>query len=128
MHVYTNSHKLKVDQKFFWVALVKNSCGQSGHGTSKWLYLKNDFFLHIYIHKYYRSAPKIGEKLGFLIFLKKLVVNFHWICSIMKIFYYLLCSNTNPIFGKNFDPEILVKILSANQIARFLNYYIYINY
>ena len=28
---------------------------------------------------------------------------------------------TNPIFGKNLAPEIQAKMLSANQIAGFLN-------
>ena len=36
-------------------------------------------------------------------------------------FCYLMCSCTNPIFGKNIFPEIQAKMLSANQIAGFLN-------
>ena len=32
-----------------------------------------------------------------------------------------LCSCTNPVFEKNLFPEIWAKILSANQIAGFLN-------
>ena len=35
--------------------------------------------------------------------------------------YYLLYSCTDPIFGRNVVPEILAKMLSANQIARFSN-------
>ena len=35
--------------------------------------------------------------------------------------YYLLCSYTNPIFGKFFVPEIWAKMSSANQIAGFFN-------
>ena len=35
--------------------------------------------------------------------------------------YYFLCFSTNPIFGKNLVPEIKAKMLSANQIAGFLN-------
>ena len=27
--------KLKADQKLFWLGIVKNECGQSGHGTLK---------------------------------------------------------------------------------------------
>ena len=42
------------------------------------------------------------------------------ICSIMKILY-LLCSCTNPIFGKIPVPEIWAKMFSANYIAGFLN-------
>ena len=35
--------------------------------------------------------------------------------------YYLLCSCTNPIFGKIFVPGIWVKMFSVNQFAEFLN-------
>ena len=35
--------------------------------------------------------------------------------------YYLLCSCTNSIFRKNLVPEVYAKMLSANQIAWFLN-------
>ena len=33
----------------------------------------------------------------------------------------MLCSCTNPIFGKTLVPEIWAKRFSANQIARFFN-------
>ena len=33
----------------------------------------------------------------------------------------MLCSCTNPIFGKVFVPEIWAKMFSANQIAGFFN-------
>ena len=35
--------------------------------------------------------------------------------------YYLLCSCTNSIFGKNLVPEMWVKMLPANLIAGLLN-------
>ena len=35
LHVDTDSHKSKVDQKHFWVGMVKNGFGQSGHRTIK---------------------------------------------------------------------------------------------
>ena len=35
LHVDTNSHELKVDQKIFLVDMVINGRGQSGHGTLK---------------------------------------------------------------------------------------------
>ena len=35
MYVDTDSQKLKADQKFFGVGMVKNECGQSGHRTLK---------------------------------------------------------------------------------------------
>ena len=39
----------------------------------------------------------------------------------MKIYIYLLCSCTNPIFGKLFVLEMWTKMFSANQIAGFFN-------
>ena len=30
LHVHANSQKLKVDQKFFWLGMIKNECGQCG--------------------------------------------------------------------------------------------------
>ena len=37
LHVDTNCYKLKVDQKNFWLGMVKNGFGQSGHRTvSRW--------------------------------------------------------------------------------------------
>ena len=47
---------------------------------------------------------------------KNLVIDFHWICFIMKICYFL-CSSINPILGKNLVSEIHAKMASANQIA-----------
>ena len=35
MHVDRNSLKLKSQSKTFWAGIVKNVCGQSGHGTLK---------------------------------------------------------------------------------------------
>ena len=32
LHVDTNSQKLKPDEIFFWVGMVKNESCQSGHG------------------------------------------------------------------------------------------------
>ena len=46
-----------------------------------------------------------------------LVINFHRICSIIKI-YYLLCS-LNRMFENNLVSQIKAKVLSANQIGRF---------
>ena len=48
-----------------------------------------------------------------------LVINFHRICSIIKI-YYLLRS-LNLMFQNNLVSEIKAKVLSANQIGRFSN-------
>ena len=55
-------------------------------------------------------APKIGkmdQKLLNLLYNENL--------------YYLLCSCTDPIFGKISGPEIWSKMFSANQIAGFFN-------
>ena len=45
---------------------------------------------------------------------------------LLNLFYnenlYLLCSWTNPIFGKVFVPEIWAKIFSANLIPKFFNH------
>ena len=35
LHVNTNSHKFKVDEKTFVLGMFKNGCGQSGHRTQK---------------------------------------------------------------------------------------------
>ena len=42
-----------------------------------------------------------------------------------SFWYYLVCSCTDSIFGKNLAPDIWVKMLIANQIAGFLNNYIF---
>ena len=44
MHVDTWSQKLKADQKFFWVCMVKIRFGQSGHGAQKWIDGIKSFF------------------------------------------------------------------------------------
>ena len=49
---------------------------------------------------------------------KHLVLTFHWICS-MNV-YYLLCSCTNPIFGKNLGPEMCVKVLFSQSDSMIL--------
>ena len=66
-------------------------------------------------------APKIGkmgQKQGFLNILKK-----NYLLNLLynENVYYLLCSWTNPIFGKILVPEIWAKMFSANQIAEFFN-------
>ena len=35
LHVDRSSHRVKVDQKDFWMGMIKNACGQSDHGTLK---------------------------------------------------------------------------------------------
>ena len=62
---------------------------------------------------------KNGLKTGFSEFIERFGHQF-----LLNLFYnenlhYLLCSCTNPIFGKIFVPEIWTKMFSANQIAGF---------
>ena len=62
----------------------------------------------------------MGQKQGFFNLLKI------WSLIFTEFVYnedlcYLLCSCTNPIFWKDLVPEILAKMLSASQIAGFLN-------
>ena len=49
------------------------------------------------------------QKYGFSNLKKNLFIIFCWICSIIKKFCYLLCSWTNPLFGKNLVREIEAK-------------------
>ena len=75
-----------------------------------------------------KFTPKIGkidQKLNIkcienLNMLKNLVINFYGF-ALFENLYYLLCSRTNPIFGKIFVPEILPKVLLVNQIVGFFN-------
>ena len=72
-------------------------------------------------------APKSGKwtkncpKTEFFEFIEKKIY-----CILLNLFYnenlyYLLSSCMDPIFEKNFVPEILVKMFPANQIALFFN-------
>ena len=62
----------------------------------------------------------MGQK-QFFEFIEKISHSF-----LLNLFYnenlhYLLCSSTNPIFGKKFVLEIRAKMFSANQVAEFFN-------
>ena len=48
-----------------------------------------DFLGKAFLPQKLGNGPKIGQKLGFLNLKKSLVINFPWICSIMKI--YIIC-------------------------------------
>ena len=61
---------------------------------------------------------KNGPKTGFLNLLKCLVINFCWVCSLMKT--YIICCVLAQI-PKIFVPEIRTNMFSSNQIARFSN-------
>ena len=62
----------------------------------------------------------MSQKQGFLNLLKDLVINFYWICSIMKTYIIYCVSPQIPYLGKKFS-EIWAKMLSDNQIAGFFN-------
>ena len=67
--------------------------------------------------------PKLGKwtKSGLFKFIEKFCHYFLLNLFCNQNFYHLLCSSTNPIFGKIFVTEIWAKMLSANQIAKFFN-------
>ena len=45
-----------------------------------------NFLENIFFPQNWENGPKIWQKQGFLNLLKNLVINFFWICSVMKIF------------------------------------------
>ena len=73
----------------------------------------------IFLKTFAQKIREMGQKQDFLNLKKNFVITFHRTCSVN--FQYLLCSSTNPIFGKNLVPEIQAKMHSANQIVGFLN-------
>ena len=66
-----------------------------------------------FVQKNWENWPKTGQKQRFLNLLKNLVISFF----LFNLFYNenLLCSRTNPIFGKIFVPYIWTKMFSVNQ-------------
>ena len=62
-----------------------------------------------------------GPNTGFLNLLKNFVINIYLICSVMKIYVVSCVPTQNTIIGKTLVPEIWVKLVSARQIAGFLN-------
>ena len=75
----------------------------------------------IFCPQNWENGLKMGQKQGFFQFIGKFSHYFllNFICN--ENLYYLLCSCTNPIFGKILVHEIWTKIFSANQIAGFFN-------
>ena len=76
-----------------------------------------DFFLKKFLSQNWENGPKI-RFFGF-------IGKFSNQCFLNLVYkessYYLLYSYTNSILGKNLVPEMWGKILSANQIAGFLD-------
>ena len=70
---------------------------------------------------FFQKVGEGGPKTGFL----NLLIKFchHFLLNLLDNgnYYYLLCSYTKLIFGKNHVLEMWAKMLSANQIAGFLN-------
>ena len=66
------------------------------------------------------NRPKIGQKQGFLNLLKNFVIDFFWICSIMKI--YIICSVPTqiPYLGKNFFQRCGPKCCEPIRLQDFL--------
>ena len=66
------------------------------------------------------NRPKIGQKQGFLNLLKNFVIDFFWICSIMKI--YIICSVPAqiPYLGKNFSRDVGQNVVSQSDCRIFL--------
>ena len=99
MHVDTNSHKLKVGLKIFWVGMVKNRCGQSGHVTLKfdsqfWQDARSCYEVltdRVGVFGKPIFFRKLGNrpKIGFYGFKEKFGHYFHWIFFMMKI--YIIC-------------------------------------
>ena len=52
-------------------------------------HIKPDFLGKKFCPQNWENGPKIGQKQGFLNLLKNLVIDFYWICSIMKT--YIIC-------------------------------------
>ena len=78
-----------------------------------------DFLETIFLPPKLENWTKNGAKTGFFKLLKNLVIIFTEFYN--ENLYYLLCSCTNPVFGKIFVPEIWVKMFLASQLAGFFN-------
>ena len=63
----------------------------------------------------------MNQKQGFFNLLKNFVIDFYWICSVMKIYTIFCVPAQIPYLGKSFVPEIWAKMFPANQIAGFFN-------
>ena len=103
----------------FFLGIESLGFSEFWHGSRKpyQVVWQSQIFLEIFF-----LPHKLGEwakNRGFFNLKMNLVIDFHQICSIMKI-CYLLGSSTNPMFGKNLVPEIQAKMLSANQMDEFL--------
>ena len=80
-----------------------------------------DFLGKFFFDQKLGERAQNGPKTGFFQFIGKFGHYFLLNLIVNGNLCYLLCSSTNPIFGKIFVPETWTKMFSANQIAIFFN-------
>ena len=83
---------------------------------------ESDFLEKKFLPKNLGKWTKNGPKTGFFESTERFGHSFLLNLCYSENLYYLLCSCTNPIFGKIFVPEIWAKMFSANQTAGFFNH------
>ena len=66
----------------------------------------------------WESGPKMDQKQGFLNKLKNFVINFYWICSIMKMYNICYVPAQIPYLGKFCSQPIRSQDLLINHISR----------
>ena len=71
------------------VSLVFSKFWDSARNYMQLSMTEPDFPEKHFCSQNWENGPKMGQKQSFLNFLKNLVTNFYWICSIMKI--YIIC-------------------------------------
>ena len=92
------------------------------HGFKGLCAVVRDSRIFFFFNYFCPKSGKNGPKIGFLGFIGKFSHCIFLNLVYKEISYYLLYSCTNPMLGKNLVPEIWAKMLSADQIAGFLNW------
>ena len=78
--------------KFFWnCSMVLETC-------VKLCMAELDFLEYFFCPKNLEDGPRMGQKQGFLNLFKNLLINFYWICSIVK--FYIWVPAQIPHLGK----------------------------
>ena len=91
---------------FSWTWIIRSLWILSWCQKPSWIYTWQPDFLDKHLPPKLRKWTKNRSKKGFLNLKKNLVINFSLNLFYNENFYYLLCSCTNPIFGKDLIPEI----------------------
>ena len=73
-----------------------------------------------------KNGPKMGQRRGILNILKNFVINFHWICSVTKIYIICYVPAQIPYLGKicflryapKYSPSIRLQDFLINRISR----------